>query len=98
MMLAGFNPNQIENIKGARETILHLFNLKETLKVENDQLRDENQRLRDEVKRLKGGRASQTSKPGERRAGSEPRQTTRQNKNAVNPASGARTARTIESR
>jgi cell division protein FtsB len=54
MMLTGFNPNQIENIEGAHEAILHLLNLIETLKVENDQLRDENQRLRDEVNRLKG--------------------------------------------
>ena len=54
MMLAGFNPNQIEDIEGAREAILHLLNLIETLKSENDRLRDENQRLRDEVNRLKG--------------------------------------------
>ena len=54
MMLAGFNPNQIEDTEGAREAILHLFNLIESLKAEIDQLRDENQRLRDEVNRLKG--------------------------------------------
>ncbi len=54
MMLAGFNPNQIEDVEGAREAILHLLNLIDTLKVENDQLRDANQRLRDEVNRLKG--------------------------------------------
>jgi hypothetical protein len=54
MMLAGFNPNQIEEVEGAREAILHLLNLIDTLKVENDQLRDENQRLRDAINRLKG--------------------------------------------
>jgi hypothetical protein len=54
MMLAGFNPNQIEDVEGAREAILHLLNLIDTLKVENDQLRDANQHLRDEVNRLKG--------------------------------------------
>jgi hypothetical protein len=54
MMLTGFNPNQIEDVEGAREAILHLLNLIDTLKVENDQLREANQRLRDEVNRLKG--------------------------------------------
>lgn len=69
MMLAGFNPNQIENIEGAREAILHLLNLIETHKAENDQLRDENQRLRDEVNRLKGEQGKPDIKAKRKKSG-----------------------------
>lgn len=68
MMLAGFNPNQIEDIEGAREAILHLLNLIEALKSENDRLRDENQRLRDEVNHLKGEQGKPDIKAKQKRA------------------------------
>lgn len=68
MMLAGFNPNQIKDIEGAREAILHLLNLIETLKSENDRLRDENQHLRDEVNRLKGEQGKPNIKAKQKRA------------------------------
>lgn len=69
MMLAGFNPNQIEDIEGAREAILHLFNLIESLMADNDQLRDENQRLRDEVNRLKGEQGKPDIKAKRKKSG-----------------------------
>jgi regulator of replication initiation timing len=53
-MLENFDPNSIQDIDGAREAIVRLFNLVENLKQENQQLREENQRLRDENQRLKG--------------------------------------------
>jgi hypothetical protein len=69
MKFAGFNPNQIEDIERAREAILHLLNLIETLKVENDRLRDENQRLRDEVNRLKGEQGKPDIKARRKKSG-----------------------------
>jgi hypothetical protein len=53
-MIEGFNPNQIQDIDGAREAIIRLLNLVETQKAEIERLRAENQCLRDEVNRLKG--------------------------------------------
>ena len=53
-MLEGFNPNQIQDIDGAREAIIRLLNLVESQKAEIERLRAENQRLRDENTRLKG--------------------------------------------
>lgn len=53
-MLEGLNPNQIQDIDGAREAIIRLLNLMESQKAELERLRAENQRLRDENNRLKG--------------------------------------------
>ena len=53
-MLAGFDPNQIQDVEGARQAIIQILNMVEELKRENMTLRAENQRLRDEINRLKG--------------------------------------------
>ena len=53
-MLAGFDPNSIEDLSGARQAIFMVLNLVEDLKAENEQLRKENQSQRDEINRLKG--------------------------------------------
>ena len=53
-MLEGFDPNQIQDLEGARQAIVLLLNLVESLKQENQELREEVQRLRDEINRLKG--------------------------------------------
>jgi hypothetical protein len=53
-MIEGFNPDQIQDIDGAREAIIRLLNLVEAQKAEIERLRTENQRLRDEVNQLKG--------------------------------------------
>jgi len=53
-MLSGFNPQEIQDLAGARQAIVALLNLVETMKQENQELRAEVQRLRDEISRLKG--------------------------------------------
>ena len=53
-MLEHFDPNDIQDLEGARQAILHLLNLVEELASENRELRQGNQRLRDEINRLKG--------------------------------------------
>jgi hypothetical protein len=53
-MLSGFNPQEIQDLEGARQAIVSLLNLVEALKQENQALRSEVQRLRDEISRLKG--------------------------------------------
>lgn len=53
-MLSGFNPQEIQDLEGARRAIVELLNLVESMKQENQTLRDEVQRLRDEINRLKG--------------------------------------------
>jgi regulator of replication initiation timing len=58
-MLETFDPNDIQDLEGARRAILHLLNLVEEMVSENRTLREENQRLRDEINRLKG----ETGKP-----------------------------------
>jgi hypothetical protein len=63
MLLEGFDPNQIQDLEGARQAIVMLFNLVETLKTENQALREQNQRLRDEVNRLKGEQGKPNIKP-----------------------------------
>lgn len=53
-MLEKLNPNQIQDIEGARQAIVLILNIVEELKQENAALREENQKLRDEINRLKG--------------------------------------------
>lgn len=65
-MLAGFDPNQIKDLDGARQAIGLLLNLVEELKSENDALRAEVQKLRDEVNRLQGEQGKPTVKPGKK--------------------------------
>ena len=62
-MLEGFDPNTIQDLDGARQAILKLFNLVEELASENRALREENQRLRDEINRLKGEQGKPQIKP-----------------------------------
>lgn len=62
-MLEGFDPNQIQDLEGARQAIVMVLNLVETLKTENQALREQNQRLRDEVNRLKGEQGKPNIKP-----------------------------------
>jgi hypothetical protein len=54
MLLEHFDPNDIQDLEGARQAIIHILNLVEELASENRALREENQRLRDEINRLKG--------------------------------------------
>ena len=53
-MIEELNPQQIQDLEGARQAIILLLNLVEELKQENQKLREEVQRLRDENNRLKG--------------------------------------------
>jgi len=62
-LLEGFDPNQIQDLEGARQAIVMLLNLVETLKTESQALREQNQRLRDEVNRLKGEQGKPNIKP-----------------------------------
>jgi hypothetical protein len=62
-LLEGFDPNQIQDLEGARQTIVMLLNLVETLKAENQALREQVQRLRDEINRLKGEQGRPKVKP-----------------------------------
>jgi len=54
MLLENIDPNEIQDLEGARQAIVLLLNLVEELLAENRALREENQRLRDEINRLKG--------------------------------------------
>ena len=62
-MLAGFDPNNITDLQGARQAIVMVLNLVEDLQAENENLRQENQRLRDEMSRLKGEQGKPGIKP-----------------------------------
>lgn len=53
-MIEELNPQQIQDLEGARQAVILLLNLVEELKQENQNLREEVQRLRDENNRLKG--------------------------------------------
>lgn len=53
-MLNWLNPEQINDLEGARQALRAILNLVEELKQENQTLREEVQRLRDENNRLKG--------------------------------------------
>jgi hypothetical protein len=63
MLLEGFDPNQIQDLEGARQAIVMLLNLVEALKAENQELREQVQRLRDEINRLKGEQGKPNVKP-----------------------------------
>jgi hypothetical protein len=54
MLLENIDPNEIQDLEGARQAIVLLLNLVEELLAENRILREENQCLRDEINRLKG--------------------------------------------
>ena len=69
-MLEGFDPNQIQDLAGARQATVMLLNLVETLKVENQELREQNQRLRDEINRLKGEQGKPNLKPNRKKRAS----------------------------
>jgi len=71
-MLEGFNPNQIQDIDGAREAIIRLLNLVESQKAEIERLRAENQCLRDEVNRLKGEQGQPKIKANKKKRQSDP--------------------------
>lgn len=65
-MLTGFDPNQIQDLDGARQAIKLLLNLVEELKRESDALRVENQELRDENNRLQGEQGKPAVKPSKK--------------------------------
>ena len=65
-MLSGFDPNEIQDLEGARQAIVMLLNLVEELKSENEAFREEMQRLRDENNRLKGEQGKPDVKPGKK--------------------------------
>jgi hypothetical protein len=65
-MLTGFDPNQINDLDGARQAIGLLLNLVEEFKSENDALREDNQQLRDEINRLQGEQGQPTVKPSKK--------------------------------
>jgi hypothetical protein len=54
VLIENIDPNEIQDIEGARQAIVLLLNLVEELMADNRALREENQRLRDEINRLKG--------------------------------------------
>ena len=62
-MLSEFNPEEIQDLGGARQAIRALLNLVEELQQENQALRAEVQKLRDEVNRLKGEQGKPDIKP-----------------------------------
>jgi hypothetical protein len=66
-MLPGFDPEQIQDLAGARQTIALLLNLVEEVKRENDQLRTTVQQLRDEINRLKGEQGKPDIKPDKKK-------------------------------
>jgi hypothetical protein len=65
-MLDQFDPNDIHDIEGARQAIVHLLNLVEEMVSENGALREENQRLRDENNWLKGEQGKPKVKPSKK--------------------------------
>lgn len=65
-MLNDFDINNIRGMDDARDCILMLFNLVETLKQENLELKKEVQQLRDEVNRLKGEQGKPKIKPNKK--------------------------------
>lgn len=69
--LAGFDPNQIQDVESARQAIIRLLNLVEVMAGENEGLRELVQQLRDELNRLKGEQGQPTVKPGQKAKGSD---------------------------
>jgi hypothetical protein len=67
MLLEGFDLNQIQDLEGARQAVVMLLNLVETLKTENQELREQTQRLRDEISRLKGEQGKPNIKPNRKK-------------------------------
>jgi regulator of replication initiation timing len=65
-VLEQFDPNDIQDIEGARQAITYLLNLIEEVVSENRELREENQRLRDENNRLKGEQGKPKVKPSKK--------------------------------
>jgi FtsZ-binding cell division protein ZapB len=65
-VLTDFDPNQIQDLDGARQAIGLLLNLVEELKSENDALRAEVQQLRDEINRLQGEQGRPSVKPNKK--------------------------------
>ena len=65
-MLNDFDINNIRDMDDARNCILTLFNLVETLKQENLELKKEVQHLRDEINRLKGEQGKPKIKPNKK--------------------------------
>lgn len=53
-MLKEFDPNQIQDLEGARQALIKILNVVEEISSENKRLREEVQALRDENNRLKG--------------------------------------------
>ena len=68
MWLSGFNPQEIQDLEGARRAILELLNLVESMNQDNQTLRDEVQRLRDEINRLKGEQGKPDVKANKRKS------------------------------
>jgi regulator of replication initiation timing len=62
-MLETFDPNDIQDLEGARQAVIQVLNLVEEMVSENRTLREENQRLRDENNRLKGEQGKPLIKP-----------------------------------
>jgi hypothetical protein len=66
-MLTGFDPQQIQDLAGARQAIVLLLNLVEEVKQENERWRVTNQELRDEISRLKGEQGKPDIKPNKKK-------------------------------
>jgi hypothetical protein len=69
-LLEGFDPNQIQDLEGARQAIVMLLNLVEALKAETRELREQNQCLRDEINRLRGEQGKPHIKPNRKKRAS----------------------------
>jgi hypothetical protein len=69
-MLAGIDPEAIQDLEGARTAISALLNLVEELQAENQALRKEVAELRDEVNRLKGEQGRPEIKPNKKKGAS----------------------------
>lgn len=66
-MLAGFDPQAIKDVEGARTAISMLLNLIEEMQSDIQGLRAENASLRDEIQRLKGEQGRPDIKPSKKK-------------------------------